>query len=164
MKAFLSLAALVLGLSGAAQGIVFPLANTGGRQWLSSGFGDRSSPMGGGGSGWHAGVDLAARKGTAVLAAGKGVAVSVYPPPGGRWKGDPVFGGMIVLKLDSGFYALYGHLSAVLVREGSRVLPGDRIGLVGSTGISTGPHLHFEILVDPIAIFDRTPRMWALAH
>jgi murein DD-endopeptidase MepM/ murein hydrolase activator NlpD len=160
--------ALVLGLSGAsAEGLVFPLAVTGGRQWLSSGFGDRSSPMGGGGSGFHAGIDLAARKGTPVLAAGDGYAVSVYPAPNGYWKGDTTFGGLVVLRLDCGLYVLYGHLSRVDVSErvgANRVRAGQVLGLVGSTGISTGPHLHFEILIDPVAAFDRTPRAWAMSH
>lgn len=162
------LVALLIGLSGAsmAQGLIFPLGETGGRQWMSSDFGDRTRPMGGGGSGWHAGIDLAARKGTPVLAAGDGIAVSVYPPPvrGTKWKGDPVYGGMVVLLLDAGIYVLYGHLSRVDLREGRRVSAGQIIGAVGSTGISTGPHLHFEVLLDPLTYFDRTPRMWALSH
>lgn len=106
--------------------------------------------MGGQGSGYHSGIDIAARAGTPSLAVGDGVVVSCYPPPGGKWKGDKVYGGLLVVRLSDGRLVLYGHLSAVLVAEGQTVRAGQTIGLVGSTGVSTGPHLHFEVLADPV--------------
>jgi murein DD-endopeptidase MepM/ murein hydrolase activator NlpD len=124
----------------------------------SSGFGERPS-IGGSISDWHGGVDLvplsivrdkAAR--APVYAAAPGIVVSCYPPPGGKYKGHPIYGGMILIDHGGGLYTRYGHLAETWVREGDVVQRGQIIGIVGSTGISTGPHLHFEILVDPAEI------------
>lgn len=89
------------------------------------------------------GVDLAAPTGTPVFASASGdVVVSKYR------EGNPWFGGYgnyIVISHDNGTQTLYGHLSKVAVGEGWRVVKGQVIGYVGSTGRSTGPHLHFEV-------------------
>jgi murein DD-endopeptidase MepM/ murein hydrolase activator NlpD len=59
------------------------------------------------------------------------------------WAGD--YGKIVEIAHSTGYRTLYGHLDAVLVREGQRVRRGERVGLVGSTGRSTGPHLHYEV-------------------
>lgn len=90
------------------------------------------------GGGIHNGIDIAAPTGTPVYATSSGTAISVgfnnftY----GRW---------VVIRHDDGFLSLYGHLSRQSVSQGQRVTAGQRIGDVGSTGFSTGPHLHFTI-------------------
>lgn len=79
-----------------------------------------------------------------------GTVETVYPPPNGYFKGHPIFGGLVVIDHKDGTYSLYGHLKEVWVKEGQHVNINDPIGLVGNTGMSTGPHLHFEYIVDPI--------------
>jgi murein DD-endopeptidase MepM/ murein hydrolase activator NlpD len=86
---------------------------------------------------FHTGVDLAAPLGTPVRATLAGVA-HVEISAGG-------FGLHIVIDHGDGFSSLYGHLSAVAVSDGEQVAQGEVIGAVGSTGNSTGPHLHFEL-------------------
>jgi len=66
------------------------------------------------------------------------------------------FGNTIVLYHGLGYSTLYGHLSRIEVSEGQNVQSGDRIGAIGSTGWSTGPHLHFELRIDGKAV-DPTP-------
>jgi murein DD-endopeptidase MepM/ murein hydrolase activator NlpD len=121
----------------------------------SSGFGEREG-IGGSISGWHGGVDLVPlaiiRNKVArvpVLAAAPGRVAICYPPPGGKFRGHPVYGGMLLIDHGGGLYTRYGHLAETWVREGDSVRGGQAIGIVGSTGISTGPHLHFEVLMDP---------------
>ncbi|MBI5843839.1 MAG: peptidoglycan DD-metalloendopeptidase family protein [Deltaproteobacteria bacterium] len=103
---------------------------------ISSVFGYRVSPFS---SGWelHKGIDISAPTGTPVAAPAAGV-VSFA----GRKSG---YGNAIMMDHGKSTETLYGHLSAILVREGSTVKKGDIIGLVGSTGQSTGPHLHYEV-------------------
>ncbi len=91
---------------------------------------------------WHSGIDLAAPRGTPVSATLPGV-VQVVLSPGG-------YGLHIVIDHGGGLSSLYGHLSAVTVISGQYVLGGEVIGAVGSSGNSTGPHLHFEIRRDGI--------------
>ena len=97
---------------------------------------------------FHSGVDLAAPEGTPVHAAAAGV-VHVVLGPG--------FGLHLVLTHDSRTQTLYGHLSAVLVKEGYNAGRGELIALVGSTGLSTGPHLHFEVRAEGTPV---DPREW----
>ncbi|MFF2075483.1 M23 family metallopeptidase [Kitasatospora sp. NPDC058162] len=102
-------------------------------------------------AGYHTGVDFAVAPGTPVLAVGDATVVSA------GW--DGAYGKEVVLRLADGHFAQYAHLSALSVSPGARVSAGQRVGLSGSTGNSTGPHLHFEIrtsnrygsVVDPIA-------------
>lgn len=84
----------------------------------------------------HAGLDLVAPAGTEVRAAAAGTVVSA------GWRGG--YGQLVEIRHASGTSTRYGHLSAILVTEGQQVAVGDRIGRVGSTGRSTGPHLHYE--------------------
>jgi murein DD-endopeptidase MepM/ murein hydrolase activator NlpD len=86
----------------------------------------------------HAGIDIAAPTGAAVGAAGRGTVVSAGWNSGG-------YGNLVVIQHRLGFQTWYAHLSAVHVRVGQGVGGGTRIGSVGSTGASTGPHLHFEV-------------------
>ena len=116
---------------------------------ISSGCGYRMDPMGGGTEGLHKGLDLAGTIGTLVKAASSGVVVERWPAPDGYWHGDPILGGKVVI--DCGWYFLiFGHLSASFVHEGDWIDAGDKIGELGDTGICTGPHLHFEVVVDPL--------------
>lgn len=86
------------------------------------------------------GVDIASPLGTPILAAADGV---VLISKGSGWNGG--YGGMIVLKHSNGTQTLYGHMIATLVNAGERVTKGQQIGKMGSTGKSTGVHLHFEV-------------------
>jgi murein DD-endopeptidase MepM/ murein hydrolase activator NlpD len=117
---------------------------------VSSSCGYRMDPMGGSTEGLHKGVDLVAPIGTPVRAVLDGVVVEHWPAPDGYWKGHSVFGGMIVLDHGDGLFSIYGHLSVTYVHEGWTFEAGTIIGEVGDTGISTGPHLHLEIVVDPL--------------
>lgn len=86
----------------------------------------------------HKGVDIAAPKGTSVFAATEGrVLRTGYQPEG--------YGRFVELEHPNGMTTLYAHLSRLDVTRGQGIAAGQRIGLVGSTGFSTGPHLHFEV-------------------
>ncbi|MFZ4166618.1 M23 family metallopeptidase [Brevundimonas sp. NPDC058933] len=86
----------------------------------------------------HKGVDIAAPKGTSVYTTAEGRVVRAGFQAGG-------YGNFIEVKHPNGLSSIYGHLSRIDVHTGQDVAPGERIGLVGSTGYSTGPHLHFEV-------------------
>ncbi|MDO9610129.1 MAG: M23 family metallopeptidase [Brevundimonas sp.] len=86
----------------------------------------------------HKGVDIAAPKGTTVFTAAEGRVVRTGYDAGG-------YGNFIEVRHPNGLSTVYGHLSRIDVASGDTVTPGQRIGLVGSTGYSTGPHLHFEV-------------------
>ena len=104
---------------------------------ISSGFGVRHDPFTGR-LARHMGLDIPAAYGTAILASGGGRVVSAgYRGP---------YGKAIVIDHGHGTQTLYGHCSALYVRAGDLVLPRQRIAAVGSTGRSTGPHLHFEVI------------------
>ncbi|MFE3560212.1 peptidoglycan DD-metalloendopeptidase family protein [Streptomyces sp. NPDC059193] len=92
-------------------------------------------------SGYHTGVDFIASSGTDVKAVGAGTVVSA------GWAGS--YGNEVVIKHADGKYSQYAHLSSLSVSAGQSVTAGQRIGLSGSTGNSTGPHLHFEIRTGP---------------
>jgi len=107
---------------------------------LGSGFGPRGALAGGKIKAHnHKGQDIAAPSGTKVKSVDDGEVVRSTPPEqsGG-------YGNFIVIK-HKDFYSAYGHLSKREVQKGDKVKRGELIGLVGSTGLSTGPHLHFEI-------------------
>jgi peptidoglycan hydrolase-like protein with peptidoglycan-binding domain len=105
------------------------------------------------GFGWvggrrHTGVDIPASEGTPVGAAGRGVVAFAGWNDGG-------YGNLVVVKHRLGFESWYAHLSRIAASEGEAVVGGTRIGYVGSTGHSTGPHLHFEVRhfgtpIDPV--------------
>jgi murein DD-endopeptidase MepM/ murein hydrolase activator NlpD len=102
----------------------------------------------------HKGVDIAAPQGTSVQAAAEGRVFRIgYDPEG--------YGNFIEMRHPNGMTSLYGHLSRIDVASGDAVAAGVRIGLVGSTGYSTGPHLHFEVRrdgaqINPTRVINRT--------
>lgn len=104
--------------------------------YYSSNFGYRIDPFTGR-SAFHAGIDFIADVGTPVLSAAGGTVASA------GWHGD--YGNVIEIEHDNGLSSKYAHLSAIEVKTGDVVMKGQRIGAVGSTGRSTGPHLHFEV-------------------
>jgi murein DD-endopeptidase MepM/ murein hydrolase activator NlpD len=108
------------------------------RGFVTSSFGARSSPYGGGRE-IHPGIDIKARYGFPVEVAGDGEVIFA-----GR---DPGYGACVVIDHGKDVQTLYGHLSAIYVREGQRVRRGDAIGALGATGRATGAHLHYEIRV-----------------
>ena len=122
--------------------------------WISSHTGYRMNPLGGGEEGLHRGLDLTAARGTEVVAALDGFIVEHWPAPDGYYQGHPVFGGYIVIENTDGLLLMYGHLSTTYVHQGDWIEQGQIIGIIGNTGISTGEHLHFEIVVDPIGYLE----------
>lgn len=107
---------------------------------LSDDYGMRNDPFGGPGQKMHNGIDIPAPAGTPIIAAYDGqVAWSYYNWSAGNWIG---------IDHGDGIYTVYMHMSAMLVSEGQYVKKGDVIGLVGTTGSSTGNHLHFAVRLD----------------
>ena len=104
---------------------------------VGSGFGNREDPFTHQRA-FHAGLDFVAEQGTPVRAAAGGTV---------RFAGfRPDFGWMVEIEHGNGLATRYAHASRLLVKQGTVVAPGERIALVGTTGRSTGPHLHFEVL------------------
>ncbi|MCP3818555.1 M23 family metallopeptidase [Streptomyces sp. A3M-1-3] len=107
-------------------------------------------------SGSHTGIDFHAASGTSVRAVGMGTVVEA------GWGG--AYGNNVVVKMNDGTYTQYGHLSSLSVAVGQSVTPGQQIGLAGSTGNSTGPHLHFEARTSPEYGSDIDPIGYLRAH
>jgi murein DD-endopeptidase MepM/ murein hydrolase activator NlpD len=103
---------------------------------ISSGFGNRVHPILGY-SRFHAGVDFSASHGAAIMAADSGRVIF------SGWYGG--YGQAVIIDHGDGITTLYGHASRLFVKEGQNVQQGQTIAAVGSTGLSTGPHLHFEV-------------------
>lgn len=101
------------------------------RGQLSSGYGWRWGRM-------HAGIDIAAPIGTPILAAAPGIVITAEWHTGG-------YGNLVEIQHPDGSITLYAHNNRILVNEGDRVEGGETIAEMGSTGFSTGPHLHFEV-------------------
>lgn len=106
---------------------------------ISSPYGGRMAPIGGGYD-WHPGIDIAVDFGTPVYASAAGTVEQA------GWNGG--YGRYVKLDHGNGYETAYGHMSGVAVSEGEAVRKGDIIGFAGSSGYSTGPHIHFEVLVD----------------
>lgn len=114
------------------RGFIFPLANF----RITSGFGPRQNPVTGN-HGVHRGLDLAAPEGTGVHAAQKGTVIEQGE--------DAVYGKYLIIRHDNNWISLYGHLSKIDTVLNQQVNSATLVGRVGSTGQSTGPHLHFEL-------------------
>ena len=122
--------------------------------WISSRYGYRIDPINGKKS-WHNGVDFASAEGADVVAVAAGIITHSGSKPG--------YGEMIEISHGGGFFTRYGHHKQGIVKLGDIVKKGQRIGLVGSSGRSTGPHVHFEVFrrgksVDPAAYIHRASR------
>jgi murein DD-endopeptidase MepM/ murein hydrolase activator NlpD len=109
--------------------------------WFSSNFGFRIDPFTGQRS-FHEGIDFPAEVGTPVQAAasGKVVFADVHPE----------YGKMVEIDHGNGLVSRYAHASQLLVKEGELVVAGQRVAFVGTTGRSTGPHLHFEVRLNGV--------------
>lgn len=106
---------------------------------VTSGFGWRTHPVFGEPA-FHRGIDFSAPAGTPVHASSTGVVTFIGPAD--------AYGKLVVVSHDGRIESRYAHLEGIEVTTGMAVTPGQRIGRVGSTGRSTGPHLHFELVID----------------
>jgi len=107
---------------------------------LESGFGGRRNPFGGGSYEFHSGQDIDAPWGAPVIAGATGRVSFV------GWQNG--YGQLVVIDHGSGLTTRYGHLSQITVSVGQMVKRADFLGRVGSTGRSTGPHLHYEVRIN----------------
>jgi murein DD-endopeptidase MepM/ murein hydrolase activator NlpD len=119
-----------------ASGFQWPVNGT-----ITSGYGYRTHPILGY-SRLHSGTDFGAISGTPIVAASDGVVVTA------GWLGG--YGNAVVISHGGGVATLYAHQSRLAVGPGVRVHRGQVIGYVGSTGMSTGPHLHFEVRINGV--------------
>ncbi|HYQ60025.1 MAG TPA: M23 family metallopeptidase [Desulfatiglandales bacterium] len=111
--------------------------------WVTSGFGPRISPFTEKPA-WHDGLDIGAAPNAPVQAPAQGRVTAIGF--------DPKLGNLVRLDHGFGVETVYGHLAKALVKEGQRVKRGDVLGLVGSTGLATGPHLHYMVKVNGQAL------------
>ncbi len=111
--------------------------------WVTSDFGYRRSPFTLAND-FHSGLDIAVQWGTPIVAPADGV-VTFSGRKGG-------FGNTVIIDHGFGVSTHYGHTSSLLVQEGMKIKRGEKIALVGNTGHSTGPHLHYEIHVDGVPV------------
>ncbi len=127
-------AAGIVGTASAPGALAWPVSGT-----ITSPFGYRRNPFGGGME-FHPGLDIAAPMGTTITAAAAGTVISA------GWYGG--YGNYILIDHGGGMATGYGHCSQIFVSVGQQVQRGQAIGAVGSTGASTGPHVHFEVRID----------------
>ncbi len=111
--------------------------------WISSGFGYRKSPFTGLKE-FHRGLDIATREGTPIVAPADGIVVFTGNKGG--------LGKVVVIDHGRGMVTRYGHLKTSLFKRGSHVKRGDKIALIGNTGRSTAPHLHYEVHLNGIPV------------
>lgn len=107
------------------------------RYWLSSNYGWRDSPFNSGKRTFHGGLDMAVASGTPIYAALDGTVTAVGF--------NATYGNYVIITHHSGYKTLYGHMKSTACRKGNFVYTNTVIGYVGSTGMSTGPHLHFTV-------------------
>lgn len=105
--------------------------------YITDGFGIRSNPFSGEGREVHDGLDIAVDFGTPVSTTADGLVIWAGPQGG--------YGNLVIVYHSNGITTRYGHLSKITVEQGQRVRRGDQIGHAGSTGRSTGPHVHYEV-------------------
>jgi len=124
------------------------------RGWMSSRYGKRTDPFNGR-LAWHAGVDFAGKEGSDVIAVASGVVT---------WASDRYgYGKLVEINHGNGYKTRYAHGAEIKVKVGDIVRKGDVVAAMGSSGRSTGPHVHFEVYkngrtVDPAAYLHRTLR------
>jgi murein DD-endopeptidase MepM/ murein hydrolase activator NlpD len=123
-------------------------------EYISSGFGYRTDPFTGGGD-FHPGLDFRGPMGAPIYAAARGTVSFV------GWKSG--YGNVVEINHGNGLVTRYAHMSGFRTVVGKPVQPGEQIGLIGSTGRSTGPHLHFEVRVGDRAVNPR-PFLEAVPH
>jgi murein DD-endopeptidase MepM/ murein hydrolase activator NlpD len=119
--------------------------------WLSSSYGYRIDPFNGKKT-FHSGIDFAAKEGTNVIAVADGIVSFI-----GERRG---YGELIELDHGNGYVTRYAHNEKIIVKTGDRIKKGEAVALLGSTGRSTGPHVHFEVLregtkIDPYKFVNR---------
>ncbi len=118
---------------------VFPAGRPITKGWLSSKFGTRNDPFTGKPE-FHKGIDLAGKEGSDIISVAAGVVT---------WAGKRYgYGNLVEVTHGNGYVTRYGHAKDVLVKMGETVKKGQKIALMGNTGRSTGPHVHFEVWVD----------------
>ncbi|MDH4134543.1 MAG: M23 family metallopeptidase, partial [Gammaproteobacteria bacterium] len=115
--------------------------------WVSSVYGMRTDPFNGQ-SGFHSGIDIAGRYGSPIKSMGGGVVSFAAERQG--------YGLVVEITHGNGFSTRYAHCKALLVHVGDRVSKGQEIALIGTSGRSTGPHLHLEVLRDGTAVNPRS--------
>lgn len=118
---------------------VFPAGRPVTKGWLSSKYGTRSDPFTGKPE-FHKGVDLAGKEGSDIISVAAGVVTWADKRYG--------YGNLVEVNHGNGYVTRYGHAKEVLVKVGQTVKKGQKIALIGNTGRSTGPHVHFEVWVD----------------
>ncbi|MBU2863583.1 M23 family metallopeptidase [Reinekea forsetii] len=122
--------------------------------WMSSRYGYRNDPFNGN-LAWHDGVDFAGKDGSDIVSVASGVVT---------WAGERYgYGNLVEINHGNGYVTRYAHCNEILVEVGDVVKKADVVALMGSTGRSTGPHVHFEVLlhgksVDPAKYIDRVAR------
>ena len=121
------------------------------RYWLSSNYGWRASPFNPGKRTFHGGLDMAVSQGTPIYAALDGTVSAVGY--------NATYGNYVIITHHSGYKTLYGHMKSTACRKGNFVYTNTVIGYVGSTGMSTGPHLHFTVYkngktINPLAVLN----------
>ena len=109
-------------------------------EYISSGFGFRANPFTGGGGEFHPGLDFKGPYGAPIYAAARGTVSFVGQRSG--------YGNCVEIDHGNGLVTRYAHMSAFRTQPGRQVVPGEQIGQIGSTGRSTGPHLHFEVRIN----------------
>jgi murein DD-endopeptidase MepM/ murein hydrolase activator NlpD len=117
---------------------------------IPSGYGWRTDPIYKT-SEFHPGLDFTANTGTKIYATGDGIIAEANANAQG-------YGNHVIINHGFGYQTLYGHMSRIAVREGQKIKRGELIGYVGSTGRSTGPHVHYEVIrngekINPINYF-----------
>lgn len=111
--------------------------------WLSSTFGYRMSPFTGEKE-FHKGIDIATKMGAPIISPADGFVSSIETDRG--------YGRLLTIKHGYGLTTRYGHLKTVLVKKGQYIKRGETIALVGNTGRSTGPHLHYEVFLNNVRV------------
>ena len=121
---------------------------------ITSRFGYRTSPTAGASS-YHGGLDIGAGQGATIVAAGSGTVILASYNGG--------YGNCVMINHGNGIVTLYGHMESISVSSGQQVSKGQTIGKVGSTGVATGPHCHFEIRVNGVQV-DPAPYFSGLTY